>query len=371
MEHSLIIINIFSKIEDTRRETKNKLYPLMEILLVAFATLLSGGENYEDMKHFGRAKLDFFRTMLPFENGIPSADTFERVFSSIRPVEFEKCLNEWVQQLKVDYSGDIISVDGKTVRGSKSKAVKPIHLVNAWANKNRLVLGCKLVDKKTNEITAIPEVLKMLSLKGTMTTMDAMGCQVNIANQIVEAEGDYFFCLKGNNGLLHDDVKTFFELEPEHQSIDHYESLEKNHGRIERRNYGFSPDVSWLTKMHPKWHTIKTIGFVRSRRFIDGINTEETRFFITSRVAPAEHLAFVARSHWGVENLLHNFLDVTLREDQCRVRDQNAATNLSILRRMVVGRIEERKDSKRSKRVMRLAAGWDNDYLKTLLMPAL
>lgn len=370
--NDLVIIKIFHAVEDPRkRETKNKLYPLEEILLVAFATLLSGGENYEDMYNLGKAKIDFFKTILPFKNGIPSADTFERVFGLLNPKKFEQCLAEWAMHLQLNYAGEIISIDGKTARRSGSKGIKPIHMVNAWAHKNKVVLSCKAVNEKSNEITAIPEVLKMLSLKGTTVTMDAMGCQHELGTQIVDQDGDYALALKGNQGTLHDDVKTFFELEEKNQNIETHETIEKDHGRIEKRKYGFFSDVEWLKKLHPNWHTINGIGFVNSRRIIDEKTTEETRYFIVSKAFGVTKFAEVIRAHWGVENSLHNFLDVSMHEDNSRVRDRNAVVNVSIMRRMAINRIGERKDPKRSKRSMRLVSGWDNDYLKALLIPAL
>lgn len=370
--HDLVIINIFCTVEDPRkRDTKNKLYPLEEILLVAFATFLSGGENYEDMHNFGKAKIEFFKTILPFKNGIPSTDTYERVFGLLNPKQFEQCLTEWAKHLQLNYAEEIISIDGKTARRSGSRGVKPIHMVNAWANKNRVVLSCKVVNEKSNEISAIPEVLNMLSLKGTIVTMDAMGCQYEPANQIVEQGGDYVLALKGNQGTLHDDVKTFFELEKENQNIEHYATIEKDHGRIEKRKYGFFTDIKWLKKLHPNWGTINGIGFVEAKRMIDDKTSEETRYFIISKAFGVTRFADAARTHWGVENSLHNFLDVALHEDNSRVRNRNAVANLSIMRRMAINKIGERKDPKRSKRTMRLVAGWDNDYLKNLLIPSL
>lgn len=367
-----MLINIFSRLEDPRNTTtKNFLYPLDEILLVAFATLLCGGTTYVDMKVFGKAKLDFFKILLPFENGIASEDTFEEVFGLLNPKQFEQCLIEWINHLKLDYNDEIISIDGKTVRRSGSKTVKPVHMVNAWANKNRVVLCCKSVSEKSNEITAIPEVLKILSLKGTIVTTDAIGCQYDIADQIVEQEGDYVIALKENQGSLHDDVKTFFELEAadkkKNPEIEIFETIEKDHGRIEKRKYGFFANVVWLKKLHPKWHTINGIGYVESRRTIDNKTTEETRYFIISKNFGVTKFAGAVRAHWGVENNVHNFLDVSLLEDFSRVRNRNATTNLAIARRIVINKIESNKKPGLSKRCMRLKAGWDNDYLKGLL----
>lgn len=369
---NLVMMKIFNELEEPRNtKTKNFLYPLEEILLVAFATLLSGGVTYADMRLFGRSKLDFFRTLLPFKNGIPSQDTFEEIFSILNPKKFEQCLIDWITYLKLNYNDEIIAIDGKALRRSGARTTKPLHMVNAWAHKNKVVLCCKAVSEKSNEITAIPEVLKMLSLQGTIVTMDAMGCQVNIADQIVDQKGDYVIALKGNQGTLHDDVKVYFEHEKtskkKNEKLFMHETLEKDHGRIEKRKYGFCTDVSWLKNFHPEWHTIHGIGYVESQRTVNDKTSLETRYFIVSKDIGVAKFAEAVRVHWGVENSVHNFLDVSLSEDYSRVRNRNAAHNLAIARRMVINGIEKNKLAGVSKRGMRLKAGWDNDYLKSLL----
>lgn len=365
---SLIIISIFKPVEDPRID-RNKLYPLEEILLVAFATILSGGDSYVDMHDFGLSKLSFFKTLLPFENGIASVDTFERIFSLLNPKQFEECFLEWVNFIKKDGNNEIVAIDGKTLRRSGTNGRKPLHMVNAWACRNRLVLGCKTVDEKSNEITAVPEVLKLLCLKNTTVTLDAMGCQTKTAQQIVDGGGDFVISLKGNQGTLHDDVKTFFELKDplKNDSIKIHQSTTKDHGRIEIRTYGFCGNIKWLKKSHPSWNMINGIGFVTSRRIIDNRETKETRYYISSFKKDVNRFADAAQLHWGVENNLHWLLDVTYREDYSRVRDRNAATNLAILRRIAINKFEVEKSVKRSKRSKRLLAGWDESYLKTLL----
>jgi predicted transposase YbfD/YdcC len=374
--NGLVLIKIFSNMEDPRNTTtKNFFYPLGEILLVALATLLCGGSTYKDMKVFGEAKLDFFKTLLDFKNGIPSEDTFEEVFGLLNPKQFEQCLREWIDYLQLNYKDEIISIDGKTARRSGSKSAKPIHMVNAWANNNRVVLCCKAVSEKSNEITAIPEILNMLSLAGTVVTTDAMGCQYEIGDQIVEQGGDYVLALKGNQGTLLEDVETFFELEAadkkKNTDIKLHETLEKDHGRIEKRKYGFYSNVEWLRILHPRWKTMHGIGYVESTRIIDEKTTKEIRYFIVSKDFGAIRFGEIVRAHWGVENNLHNFLDVSLVEDYSRVRSRNAAINLAIVRRIVINKIEKNKEPKLSKRSMILKAGWDNEYLKTLLVQSI
>ncbi|CAN5214756.1 ISAs1-like element ISEc1 family transposase [soil metagenome] len=365
---SLIVISIFKPVEDPRID-RNKLYPLEEILLVAFATTLSNGDSYADMHDFGLSKLDFFRTLLPFKNGIPSEDTFERVFSLLNPKQFEECFIEWINFIKKDGNGEIIAIDGKTLKRSGSRSIKPLHMVNAWACRNRLVLACKTTDEKSNEITAIPEVLKLLSLKNTTITLDAMGCQTKIAQQIIDGSGDFVISLKGNQGNLHDDVKSFFELEDplKNDHIEIHQETTKDHGRIEIRTYGLCEKIKWLKQRNPNWNMINGIGFVTSRRIINDRETQETRYYICSFKRDVNKFAEAARLHWGVENNLHWLLDITYREDYSRVRDRNVATNLAILRRIAINKFEMEKTIKRSKRRKRLLAGWDESYLKTLL----
>lgn len=368
----LLILSVFEAVEDPRKRknSKNFLYPLCEILLVAFATILSGGEGYGDMHEFGNSKLEFFKGEWPnsFKNGVASADTFERVFGLLNPIQFEECLVELTKYMQLNYGNEIISIDGKSVNGARTKGSKPLHLVNAWARNNRVVLSCKAVEDKTNEITVIPEVLKALVLKNTIVTIDAMGCQYLIANQIIKQEGNYVIALKGNQGALYNDIKTFFDFDKEDIAL-YKAPTEKNHGRIEKRLYGFTDNVAWIAKCNPQWHTIKGIGFVLSERIIDGKSTTDMRYFISSMACDVKTFATAVRAHWGIENSLHYILDTAFREDESRVRNRNAATNLAILRRMAINKIAEKKEPKKSKRRMKLRAGWDNHYLKMLLNP--
>jgi predicted transposase YbfD/YdcC len=366
-QENLMFMKIFKHVEDPRIE-RNKLYPLIEILLVAFATLLSGGETYTDMEDFGNSKLMILRDLLPFKNGIPSEDTFERVFNILNPKQFGQCFVEWVEFIR-EKNEAIIAIDGKSLRGSGSHKKRPLHMVMAWANQNKLVLGCTSVDEKSNEITAIPEILKLLSLKGATVTLDAMGCQVGIANQIVESGGDFVISLKGNQGSLHEDVRLFFEQEMQHKlsnKIDvHYTETEKNHDRIDKRTYGLCNKIRWLNTRHPHW-PLKGIGFVESIRIIRGKESKETRYFITTH-KDVRKFAYAVRSHWGIENSAHGLLDITFHEDNSRVRNRNAAYNLAVIRRVAMNTLEKDTTPKRSKRRKKLISGWDDAYLKDML----
>jgi predicted transposase YbfD/YdcC len=361
-----IIINLCKKIEDPRIN-RNKLYPLPEILLVAFATMISGGESYADMEDFGEAKILLFKEFLPFENGIPSTDTFERVFGLINPKAFEELLLEWTKLLSENAGYKSIAIDGKTLRRSGSAKNRPLHMISAWASHNKMIVGCKTVDEKSNEISAIPEILKLLNLKDTTITTDAMGCQTEIAQQIVDQDGDFALALKGNHGDLHDDVKIFFDKEQNNDAIVRYETVEKNHGRIEKREYGLYSKIDWLIARNPQWSMVKSIGFVRSTRTIKDKKTTEIRYYIVSYKNDVKRFESNVRNHWGVENNVHWALDVTFREDSSRVRDRNAATNLAILRRIAINKLAADTTPKRSKRRKKNLAGWDDNYLKSLL----
>jgi predicted transposase YbfD/YdcC len=371
---SLVFMSSFQELVDPRIDRK-KLYPLQEVLLVALATILCGGETYDDMKLFGVSKLETFRELMPFKNGIPSKSTFERVLELLNPKEFQQCFSAWVNQLTNGFP-DVLAVDGKTLKGSAkpSRGMRPLHIVEVWATKNRLVLGNCVVDEKSNEITAIPEVLQMLSLKGAIVTIDAMGCQVSIAQQVIDQEGNFVISLKGNQGSLHDDVKSFFELEAKNNfkeiPIDLHDTIEKDHGRIEIRKYGYYSQVDWLKKNHPRWGMIQGIGFVTATRILAGKRTEETRYYISILKGDVQIFAHAVRAHWGIENSLHGVLDVTFGEDSSKIRNRNAAENMAILRRVGVNLLELSKahiPQKISKKGMRLKAGWDDDYLKSVL----
>lgn len=364
---SIIFINIFKNITDSRIERK-KLYPLTEILLVAFATILGGGETYTDMEDFGNAKLETLKELSDFKNGIPSEDTFARVLELINPKEFQKVFMEWVATL-MQQNETIIAIDGKTVRrsGSPTNKTKPLHLLHAWAANNRLTLGFQKVDEKSNEIKAIPEILKLLSLKGATVTIDAMGCQTAIAQQIVDQGGNFLLSLKGNQGNLHKDIKFFFESDQNDKNIIKFTTeSKKGHGRIEKRTYGLYTKINTFKQLHPQWSMLESIGFVSLKRIIGTKTTEETRYYI-STLTDAQKFAEASRKHWGVENSLHWVLDVVFHEDDCRIRAKNAVENIAIIRRAALNLITLDTVSKRSKRLKRLKAGWDDEYLKKVL----
>ena|SRR3990167_3688452 len=366
------LIQRFELLEDPRID-RSKLYPLGEVLLVVLGTILTGGESYEDMRLFGLSKLDFLKGFMPFTNGIPSADTFERVLSLLNPKTFNECFMEWTNDLKEDIP-EIIAIDGKTLRGSKkpSRGLKPLHMVNVWAAHNRLILGSEAVHEKRNEIDAIPRILELLTLKGAIVTMDAMGCQKTITHQIVAKEGNYVIALKGNQGTLHQDVKDFFELETktgfQEIEIEEHQTIEKGHGRLETRHYVLCNDIAWLKERHPEWTTLQGIGFVHATREHKGGAQEETRYFITSLKTGVTSFSNAIRTHWSIENSLHWVLDVSFHEDSSRVRFKTATQNLAIIRRAALNLIQKDPNKKHSKKGKKLMAAWSEAYLKSLLL---
>jgi predicted transposase YbfD/YdcC len=285
----------------------------------------------------------------------------------------------WVNDLKLNISEEVIAIDGKTMRGSlnKQKGLKAAHVLSAWATENRMVLAQVKTDEKSNEITAIPELLNMLALKGAIVTIDAMGCQYKIADQIVEAEGDYLFSLKGNQGSLHEEVIEYFhDIDFDHPEaeIQVHTTVDGNHGRIETRKHGVSGNVQWLRERHPAWETVQSIGIVESTREAKNgsFNSTERRYYVSSLQADANLLAFVSRAHWGIENSLHHVLDVAFREDASRVHAGFAPENLNSFRKMAMTLVRRDVSSKFSIRKRLKMLAWSDEYFeKVLFMPPL
>jgi len=367
-------LEYFSNLEDPRINRK-KQYPLDEILLVVLCAVVCGAEGWADFKLFGDEKLDFLRIYLPFKNGIPSRNTYSRVFSLLNPESFKECFISWVKSFQKSMQ-EVIAIDGKTLRHSfdTTKDKPAIHMVIAFASKARLVLGQQKVNDKSNEITAIPELLRLLDIKGSIITIDAMGCQKEIAKNIVEKEADYVFSLKGNHENLFDDVKTFFEFGRKERfrdtSFDYHEELNKEHGRIDTRKCWISSQTDWIDQKD-KWKGFNSIAMVESTRTIKDRTTVETRFFISSLPQNAKLFATVVRSHWGIENTLHWVLDMTFREDESRVREGNSAENMAIIRHTVLNMLQnsKKKDiSTISIRALRKKAGWSNNALAQIIL---
>jgi predicted transposase YbfD/YdcC len=361
----------FSGLKDPRIKRK-KLYPLMEILFVVLCGTICGAESWRDFVLFGKEKTDFLKKYFPYANGIPSKDTLARLFAVLDPESFKKCFIAWVKSLQETLQ-DVIAIDGKTFCNSIDKAnnVPAIHMVNAFATGARLILAQQKVDDKSNEITAIPLLLDLLSLKGNVVTIDAMGCQKAIAEKIIEKEGDYVLFLKGNHGNLSADVQLFLETEVAKKSstaIDRYEEVDKGHGRIETRKCIVSSKLDWLGQK-PEWSGIKSIAMVEETREIGKKISTECRFFISSLPADAKKIAKAVRAHWLIENALHWTLDVVFDEDNLRVRKKNAGQNMAIIRHVVFNMLGNAKKCFKDvgTKALRKKAAWGDSTLELIL----
>lgn len=370
-ESKTSIAKHFSSLEDPRIRLKIR-HNLIDVIIITICAIICGADDWVDVANYGRAKKGWLKTFLELPRGIPSHDTFGRVFSLLRPEQFEKCFLSWIHSVFEITDGQTVAIDGKTLRRSydRSSNKAAIHMVGAWATKNGITLGQIKTEDKSNEITAIPELLKLLEIKGCIVTIDAMGAQKEIARQIVGQGADYVLALKANQGAMHKDVKLFFEdaLECQFKGINHdsYETTDGDHGRVEVRRYFTVSDLDGLEEKS-KWKNFNLIGMVQSERHIGDKITQETRYFISSLPNDAKRFAKAVRDHWNIENQLHWVLDIAFREDESRVRDRNAATNLAILRRFAVTLCKAEKTSKVGIKVKRKCAGWNDDYLLTLL----
>ena len=355
----------FSNLKDPRISRK-KLYPLVEVLFVVLCGAICGAESWRDYVLFGKEKLDFLREHFPFENGIPSKNTFARVFGSLDPECFKACFMDWVKGLQTALNG-IIAIDGKTLRGSFDTASSSaaIHMVSAFATEARLVLAQQKVADKSNEITAIPKLLDLLCLKGQIVTIDAMGCQTAIAEKIIDKGGDYVFALKGNQGTLSQDVELFLTTEVAKKASsalsDRYEHVDCDHGRIETRKCFISGEVDWLIQKE-KWKGLKSIAMIEERREVGEKVSLERRFFISSLPADAKKLATAVRAHWGVENCLHWTLDLVFNEDASRIRKDYAPENMALVRHIVLNMLNKAKVAFKDVgiKALRKKAGWGN-----------
>jgi predicted transposase YbfD/YdcC len=359
----------FQKLRDPRID-RTKAHSLHDILIIAILAMLCGADSFTDMEDFGHAKDDWLGGFLDLPNGIPSHDTFTRVFAALDPQQFMDCFIRWSQNLRQAVSEEIVAMDGKSLRRSMNQGRGPIHLVNAWAAQNRLVLGQQKVDAKSNEITAIPELLRALELSGCIVTIDAMGCQKNIAKEIHEADADYVLALKGNQTVLHQEVKEFLDdaLSRHFAQLPHqyHQTVEKDHGRLETRRYWVTDQIGWMAD-RDQWENLHSIGLVEATRQIGEQTTTERRYYLSSLPADAPRFARAVRTHWGIENSLHWTLDVALQEDQCRVRTGYAAQNLAALRAMTLNLLKRDTQKKRGIRGKQKIAGWDHSYLLSLL----
>ena len=366
------LMRIFSEIEDPRMD-RTKRHHLSDILVISICAVICGAEGWTQVEEFGRAKLKWFRTFLTLPNGIPSHDTFGRVFAKLAPEAFEKCFLKWIEALAHKRHGRLIAIDGKTIRRSFDHADNKaaIHMVSAWCQANNLVLGQIATEEKSNEITAIPRLLELLDLRSAVVSTDAMGCQKRIAQKIIEQKGDYVLQLKANHDSLYEDVKLLFDegLRNDCQGIAYAtaESSDSGHGRVETRRIWTTWETKWFSERNA-WKGLSCFICVESERLIDGACSKERRYFISSLDGrDPERLLALTRGHWSVENQLHWCLDVQFREDDCRIRQGHAAENFSRLNRIALNLLKQQTKHKAGIKTKRLRAGWDHDYLLKVL----
>ena len=364
------LIEHFSKLKDPRVE-RNKKHELIDVIVLCVCAVLSGAEGWCDIEGFGRTKLDWLRRYVPLTNGIPVDDTIARIISALSVSGFQECFLSWMEDVVKLSDGEIIALDGKTHRRShdRKRGVKALHMVSAWACRNGVVLGQVKTQEKSNEITAVPQLLEKLELKGCIVTPDAMGCQRAIAKQVKEGGGDYVLTLKRNQPELDREVREYFEMAEEEDfdcpAIEHEATSEEGHGRIEHRSYFLSSDLSSLSGVE-KWNGLKAIGMVESERHSGGRISMERRYFITS-LDDVKLFQQAVRSHWGIENRLHWRLDVTFREDESRIRRGNGAHNIGVIRHVAMNLLKREK-TKISYRKKRIRAALNDAFRDKLLM---
>ena len=375
MENEVLpaIENHFGDLTDPRME-RTKLHKLLDILVIAMCAVIAGADNWEDVEEFGKARLEWFRTFLELPNGIPSHDTFTRVFARLDPEQFQACFLRWMNAVSAVIGGQVIAIDGKVLRRSHDKGIgkAAIDMVSAWASANRLVLGQVKVDEKSNEITAIPQLLEALAVSGCVVTIDAMGCQTDIAAQIIDREAEYVLALKENQGHLYEDVAHLFaDLEDSQYkayAFDYEKTVNKDHGRIEIRECWTISDPEVLPHLRgfANWKNLTTVSRIRSQRWIGEEKSCEDRYHIAS-IAGAKRILWAVRSHWSIENELHWTLDLAFDEDRCRVRKEHGAENFAVLRHIALNLLKQEKTCKRGMKGKRLLAGWNHDYLLMVL----
>jgi len=364
----------FSQVTDPR-VARTKEHKLIDMIIIAICAVICGAEGWTDIENFGNSKLLGLKSFLELPNGIPSHDTFGRVFSMLDAQQFQLAFYEWVMAVNEIVHGQIINIDGKRLAGSEDRFLgkRAIYMVSAWAEENEIVLGQRKVDEKSNEITAIPELLKVLAISGCIVTIDAMGTQTDIAQTIVEAQADYVLSVKENQGHLFEDISVLFAVDQaqdfKYASLAYHQEINKGHGRIEIRECRCTSDPAYLNLIRDRenWVELPSIAMVVSTRWVGDKQTKKVRYYISSLPSDPKRLLHIVRRHWAIENELHWVLDVALNEDPSRVRKDQAPENLAVLRQITLNLLKQEKTAKGGIHAKQLQAAWKEEYLLKVL----
>ena len=366
------IIEHFTNLTEPRRYNKRHL--LMDIVVIAICAVIAGADDWPAVEEFGKEKKEWFEQFLELPHGIPCFDTFRRVFAALDAEEFQKCFISWIKAAYKITEGQIVAIDGKMLRRSYDEAndKKAIHMISAWASKNNLVLGQVKVDDKSNEITAIPQLLAVLEIAGCIVTIDAMGCQKKISEETIRQGADYILALKENQGNLYEDVQELFRYaeETEFVDCDYHKTVEKGHGRIDIRECWIisEPDYLFYVRNRSDWTNLRTLVRVKRERRLGNKIETEVKYYISSLVSSARHILDAVRGHWGIENRVHWVLDIAFREEESRLRKGNGAQNFAVLRHIALNLLKQERSCKRGIKTKRLKAGWSLDYLSKVLL---
>lgn len=368
--HEKTIDFFFETVEDPRHH--NSLHPLIDVIIITICAVVAGADTYEQVENFGKKRKRWLSKFLTLPRGIPSHDTFGRIFERMNPREFQDSFKQWIASVAKQTKGEVVAIDGKTLRRShdKSDDKKAIHMISAWASSNQIILGQLKTEEKSNEITAIPYLLKLLDLSGCIITIDAMGTQKKIAQAITAQNNDYILALKENHKTLHEDATRFFDnmgsMEKEGYTFDEYTTVDGGHGRVETRRYLMTSDIEWLD-CKEDWPGLKSLGMVESIREVNGKTSQETRYYISSLDCCAQIFGDAVRSHWGIENSVHWVLDIAFREDESRIRKGFGPENFAAIRHIALNLLKENKSFKGSIKSKRLNAAMDPNYLEEVM----